>query len=94
MNKQIDQISDQVMSEFRDAFDSGEYIPDEFFERFAELIVAECARVAFQFSVENKRFHPDFNPQNMTVSHRLIYHSTCQAVGYEIKKHFGEDEGE
>lgn len=47
MNERIDQISDQVMCEFRDAFDSmtcdGEYIPDEFFERFAELIVRECA---------------------------------------------------
>ena len=45
MNKQIDQISDQVMYEFRDAFDSGEYIPDEFFERFAELIVRECCNI-------------------------------------------------
>ena len=44
-NKRIDQISDQVMYEFKDAFscsnDCG-IIPDEFFERFAELIVREC----------------------------------------------------
>lgn len=56
MNKQIDQISDQVMSEFRDAFDSGEYIPDEFFERFAELIVKKCAELCLTYEIADGPF--------------------------------------
>lgn len=56
MNKQIDQISDQVMSEFRGAFDSGEYIPDEFFERFAELIVKKCAELCLTYEIADGPF--------------------------------------
>jgi hypothetical protein len=46
MNKRIDQIADQVMDEFGNEFkDSGIVVSDEFFERFAELIVQECVQV-------------------------------------------------
>ena len=46
MNERIDKISDIVVDEFHDALKNGEFIPDEFFERFAELIVKECADTA------------------------------------------------
>jgi len=47
MNERIDRIADQIMAEFHDVFGHGDVVvPDEFFERFAELIVGECAQVA------------------------------------------------
>lgn len=61
----------------------------EHMEAFAELIVRECARTASMFSIENKRIHPDIDPRNMPEANQVVYHSTCQAVAFEIKEHFG-----
>jgi hypothetical protein len=61
-------------------------------EKFAELIVKECAEIAFQFSMENKRIHPNIDPTTMPEANQSVYHSTCQAVGYEIREHFGVEE--
>jgi hypothetical protein len=58
-------------------------------EKFAELIVRECAHTAAMFSLENKRIHPDIDPRNMPEANRTVYHSTCQSVANEIKQHFG-----
>ena len=48
------------MHEFRDAFNSmkphGEYIPDEFFERFAELIVKKCAELCLTYEIADGPF--------------------------------------
>ena len=60
--------------------------------KFAELIVKECAGIAASFSTENKRFHPDIYPGDMPMGRRMVYHSTCQSVAYEIKEHFGVEE--
>ena len=58
MNKQIDQIADQVMSEFHDVFKgSGIVVSDEFFERFAQLIVAECAQLVQGVPVDTMGYH-------------------------------------
>jgi hypothetical protein len=61
---------------------------------FSEMIIRECASTATGFSKENKRFHPDIHPVNMSMDHRMVYHSTCQSVAYEIKERFGVDEPE
>ena len=61
-------------------------------QKFAELIIQECVTTAANFSIENKRFHPDINPVNMPIGQRMMYHSTCQSVSYEIKEHFGVEE--
>ena len=61
---------------------------DAFAEKFAELIVRECARTASMFSVENKRIHPDVDPSRMPDANQMIYHCTCQAVSEEINEHF------
>ena len=58
-------------------------------EKFAELIVRECAHTAAMFSMENKRIHPDIDPRNMPSANQMVYHSTCQSVANEIKEHFG-----
>ena len=58
-------------------------------EKFAELIVRECARTASMFSVENKRIHPDIDPKDMPLANQMVYHSTCQCVAQEIKELFG-----
>ena len=58
-------------------------------EKFAELIVRECATTAAMFSIENKRIHPDIAPHDMPTASQMVYHSTCQAVSREIKEHFG-----
>ena len=58
-------------------------------EKFAELIVKDCARTASMFSVENKRIHPDIDPKDMPLANQMVYHSTCQCVAQEIKELFG-----
>ena len=63
-------------------------------EKFAELIVRECAGIAGTFSVDHKRIHPNFEPLFMPQANQVVYHSTCQAVAFEIKEHFGIEEGE
>lgn len=62
MNERIDRIADQVMWEFNDVFKNCDNtIPDEFFERFAELIVRECAQVATSVYFEPGRGMKDFS---------------------------------
>ena len=61
-------------------------------DRVIELTVKECASIAAKFSMEDNHFHPDINPVNMPIGQRMVYHSTCQSVSYEIKQHFGVEE--
>jgi hypothetical protein len=61
-------------------------------EKFAELIIKECASVSSMFSIENKSIHPDIDPKAMPMANRVVYHSTCQCVAKEIKEHFGVDQ--
>jgi hypothetical protein len=68
------------------------FVVDVDTEQFAELIIRECAEIAFQFSMENKRIHPNIDPTTMPEANQSVYHSTCQAVGYEIREHFGVEE--
>ena len=61
-------------------------------QKFAELIIRECATTAAMFSMENKRIHPDIDPRDMPEANQMVYHSTCQSVAYAIKEHFGVEE--
>ena len=91
MNEKIREL--MVNSGFATGYDrtqTGRWIlSDKELEKFAELIVQECARTASMFSVENKRIHPDIDPKDMPLANQMVYHSTCQCVAQEIKEHFG-----
>ena len=41
MNERIKELAEQAASDYNDA--NGVFIPDDFIEKFAELIVRECA---------------------------------------------------
>lgn len=84
MNDRIKQLLEQVGGYGAQAL----MHPDDV-EKFAELIVKECARTAAYFSIENKRIHPDIDPRNMPEANRMVYHSTCQGVAEEIREQFG-----
>jgi len=58
-------------------------------EKFARLLVNECANTSAMFSIENKRIHPAIDPKNMPMANQTVYHSTCQSVAWEIRDRFG-----
>lgn len=90
MNERIQKLYKQASKQDYFPQDGEEvYMSEEDLEKFAELIVQECAEIAFQFSMENKRIHPNIDPTTMPEANQSVYHSTCQAVGYEIREHFG-----
>jgi hypothetical protein len=87
MNERIDKLIEQcTVQNFSDCIGGYETFDKE---KFAELIIRECASISSQFSLENKRFHPDIDPANLEVGCRMVYFSTCWAVANEIKEHFG-----
>ena len=88
MNERIQKLVDQVSIPHQ-AGDNYRMVSDQELEKFAELIVQECARTASMFSVENKRIHPDIDPKDMPLANQMVYHSTCQYVAQEIKELFG-----
>jgi hypothetical protein len=95
MNHKLKQLKDQARMQAREehGYAAGALLPDEWVdEKFSLLIVKECAYTAAMFSIENKRIHPDIDPQTMPSASRMIYHSTCQSVAREIIEHFGVEE--
>jgi hypothetical protein len=61
-------------------------------EKFAELIVQECALTVAMFSINKNDIHPDIKWVDMTESAKLVNHTTCQHVAEKIKEHFGVKE--
>lgn len=89
MNEKIRELATQVDPELaKDTI----YCTSKDLEKFAELIVRECATTAAMFSMENKRIHPAIDPRDMPSANQMVYHSTCQSVAQEIKQHFGVEE--
>lgn len=60
-----------------------------FKEKFAELIIRECALKAAMFSINKNDIHPDIKWDDMSDSAKIVNHTTCQMVAIEIKEHFG-----
>jgi hypothetical protein len=92
MNERIENLLKQSMVTVNShgAFGEPERHEEVDLEKFAELIVKECAKQAALFSVNNNRIHPDVDPATqMSDRLRLVYHGTCQAVAWDIKEHFG-----
>lgn len=89
MNKRIKELAEQAEIYADAILDAGGDFHIPYTEKFAELLIQECASIAAGFSAENKRFHPDIYPGDMPMDRRMVYHSTCQSVAYEIKEHFG-----
>ncbi len=46
MNNLIKQLAEQAFNEYESVYKSDANIPTEFTEKFAELIVKECARIS------------------------------------------------
>ena len=90
MNKRIQELAVAAAPSNSSIPQSEWNIPKEFIENFAQLIIKECATIAGTFSVENKHIHPDLDPRDMPEANQVVYHSTCQAVAFEILEHFGE----
>ena len=82
MNQKIDNIANQVMEEFHDVFmDSSSIIPDEFFERFAQLIAQECADLC----LKHAEFEGPFGVMEMRKGQNFYT---------IIRNHFGIAKGE
>lgn len=80
MNERIDRIADQIMAEFQDVFGHSDVVvPGKFFERFAELIVRECAD---EIKKQGRGF-VDFAPSKEGI--RLEHWDMAE----HIKRHFG-----
>jgi hypothetical protein len=61
-------------------------------EKFAELIVRECARIAAMFSIDKNDIHPDIKWDKMNEASKMVAHTTCQQVAIKIEEHFGVEE--
>ena len=76
MNERIKQLAEQVDKEFNSPYDRHKAI-----ERFAELIVRECAELSLnsQYANTKSEYYEGFNEA-------LVY------AGNKIRKHFGVKE--
>lgn len=52
MNERIRKLAEQAFNEYESVYKSDANIPKEFTEKFAELIVRECATIAYQWQDE------------------------------------------
>jgi hypothetical protein len=58
-------------------------------EKFAELIVRECAEQASLFSINKNQIHPDITYDKMSESAKTVCHITSQQISENIKNYFG-----
>ena len=86
MNERIYELFEQALKEFKQEHEYATYIvPDPIKEKFAELIVRECARVARATPAPN--FHEDLKQQ---LGH--TWDMSAVESGREIINHFGVEE--
>lgn len=97
MNERIKQLVEQAFVEqppvqgtarlTKDIFGSNQkkFSP----EKFAELIVKECAQTAARFSIDKNDIHPDIKWDEMSEAAKAVSHTTCQHVSAKIIDHFG-----
>lgn len=90
MNKKINKLIKKATKTVKREGAPGDWHSVKVFdqEKFAELLINECARIASHFSIENKRIHPDIDPRAMPDANQMVYHSTCQSVAWEIREQF------
>lgn len=97
MNERIKELIEQALLAVDNPFPGNPlndelekmYIPDCFAEKFAELIVRECAEIA----LEQKKWVEDmtvFNPMDESWNEARIQQS--QRIIDKIKEHFGVEE--
>lgn len=67
----------------------GWIINDDTLEKFAELIVRECAEQASLFSINKNQIHQDITYDKMPESAKTVCHITSQQISETIKNHFG-----
>jgi hypothetical protein len=85
MNKRILELADKAIEDMPGAWN----IPDEFCEKFAELIVRECAALAKSKSEHIRSMETDDRGDQMQIR-SLAWQ--FEEFGYKIKKHFGVEE--
>jgi hypothetical protein len=77
LQKYLDQCTEEIMG-----------IKTVNHQRFADLIVQECAHVARMCSVQKKPIHPDILWEDMSETAKMVNHTTCQTVAEEITAAF------
>jgi hypothetical protein len=84
MNERIKELSKQA-AEFVEE-NSVNWVPDEFEQKFAELIISECAALAKSKSEHIEGIKTEDHDDQI---HLQSLSWQFKEFGYEIKKHFG-----
>ena len=53
-------------------------------EKFASLLIRECAYIASMQSIEKRPIHPDILWEDMSETAKMVNHTTCQTVAQAI----------
>jgi hypothetical protein len=85
MNERIGELAEQAFNEANNGSINNIKIPKEFVEKFAELIVQECAALAKSKSEHIQSMETDARGDQAQI-HALAWQ--FEEFGYEIKKHF------
>ncbi len=80
MNEQIRRFMEQAIMHVDGELFGKTYVPDEFTEKFAELIIKECAKVAYKYTDK---------PSNFELYSEIGWECLPGDLQDHIEKHFG-----
>ena len=89
MNERIE----QMMLKATKDMPQGYYVPGEYFQKFAELIVRECIDICNQAILQNQDTLSKLGVDEL--AEKMIIHGSinqAQKLGKGIKEHFGVEE--
>lgn len=87
MNDLINELKQQATNPGFDGDEGGAYELN--IEKFAELIVQECASQAVLFAINKNQIHPDITYDQMSDSAQTVCHMTSHQISENIREHFG-----
>ena len=90
MNKRIRDLTEQAAGNFTENF-KWDYLPEidkDIFEKFAQLIVEECAKICVEQNVSNLSLDVIHKSGKFTVQ-ELATKSCGENLAKQIKEHFG-----
>jgi len=91
MNERIKELAEQAFNEANNGSINNIKIPKEFVEKFAELIVRECAKICIEQNVSNLDLDVIRESGKFTLQD-LATKSCGENLSKQIKKHFGVEE--
>ena len=56
MNERIQQLAEQALNEYSATYHNEAKIPEAYLNKFAELIVRECAKAAYKYTDDSKNY--------------------------------------